>query len=239
MKPATVDEAVMLQAGAAVKRAIGQSMIKEDGDHTGGRFELAEADDMEDAAANFLDPLSHVTGRHSVGNGGELVLRTREAMARVPGIIDTLRESPDVLNTTASRERLELAGNVGVLTIGVDAAQTIGARNSLEKMLAHQMAATHSLAMRFGSRAADMLRRHESAPGNQALSVEACRLANTTARLMGAYQDGLVALERFRRGGRQTVKVVHQTVAVAPGGQAVVAGSMKTGGHKRRGSVAK
>jgi hypothetical protein len=194
---------------------------------------------MEVAAATFLDPMTHVTGPHSVGNGGELVVRTQEAVARVPGIIDTLRESPDMLNALASRERLELAGNVGALTMGVDAAQTIGARNSLEKMLAHQMAATHSLAMRFGSRAAGLLQRHEHLPGNQALSIEACRLANTAARLMGAYQDGLVAFERFRRGGRQTVKVVHQTVAVAPGGQAVVAGSMKTGGHKRRGRGSK
>jgi hypothetical protein len=46
---------------------------------------------------------------------------------------------------------------------------------------------------------------------------------------MVAYRDGLLALDRTRRGGRQTVRVVHQHVAVAPGGQAVVAGSMKAG----------
>ena len=36
---------------------------------------------------------------------------------------------------------------------------------------------------------------------------------------------GWLALDRIRRGGKQTVTVVHQNVAVGPGGQAVVAGS--------------
>jgi hypothetical protein len=233
MTPISADEAWKLKTNAAVKRAVGKAMIEEDGDVTGGRFELAEARDMEAAAGAFLDPGKHVTGPHEVGNGGELVLRTAEAMGSVPGIVDTLRESPDVLNTTASRDRLELAGDVGVLSMSVDASESIKARNSLEKMFAHEMAAAHSLAMRFAARSSDLLRRQEMAPANQTLSVEACRLANTAARLMGVYQDGLVALERFRRGGRQTVEVVHQTVAVAAGGQAVVAGSVKARGRKR------
>ena len=33
--------------------------------------------------------------------------------------------------------------------------------------------------------------------------------------MMGSFQDGLLTLERIRRGGKQTVKVVHQHVAVA------------------------
>jgi hypothetical protein len=76
----------------------------------------------------------------------------------------------------------------------------------------------------------------------QAYSVEAARLANAGARMMSAYTDALLALDRVRRGGKQTVKVIHQHVAVGPGGQAVVAGSMKTGGprgHRRRGRTPK
>jgi len=241
MQPRTVDEAMRLSSGAALKRAIGKEMLQ-GGDITGGRFALAEAESMDAAAERFLDPLSHVTGHHEVGNGGELVVRTQEAQANVPGIIDTLRETPDMLNATASRERLELAGGVNALTLGVDAAESIKARNSLEKMLAHEMAAAHSLAMRFGARASALVDRLEHAPAhhNQTLSVEACRLANTSARMMASFQEALVALERFRRGGRQTVKVVHQTVAVGPGGQAVVAGSLKqAGGHKSKGRVKK
>jgi hypothetical protein len=69
------------------------------------------------------------------------------------------------------------------------------------------------------------------------MAIEACRLANASARMMGAFQDGLLALDRVRRGGRQTVKVVHvhQQVAVGPGGRAVVAGgSVKTKGRGPR-----
>jgi hypothetical protein len=58
--------------------------------------------------------------------------------------------------------------------------------------------------------------------------------------MMGAFQDGLLALDRIRRGGKQTVKVVHQHVAVGPGGQAVVAaGGVKGGGRKTRGQARK
>jgi hypothetical protein len=122
---------------------------------------------MSDEMARFrdiLDPLTHVTGPQPVGNGGELVVATQEAMNNIPGIIETLRQSPDMVNALASRERLELASAAGegtgtdVLTLAVDAADTIKARNSLEKMLAHQLAAMHALAMKFSERAQSMLR---------------------------------------------------------------------------------
>jgi hypothetical protein len=57
-------------------------------------------------------------------------------------------------------------------------------------------------------------------------SIEACRMANTAARLMDAYQRGLLTLDRLRNGGRQMVTVQH--VNVAAGGQAVVAGAVGT-----------
>jgi hypothetical protein len=54
-------------------------------------------------------------------------------------------------------------------------------------------------------------------------SVEACRLANASARMMGSFQDGMRALDRVRRGGKQTVTVKHvvQHVTVEDGGQGV------------------
>jgi len=55
---------------------------------------------------------------------------------------------------------------------------------------------------------------------------EACRTANMAARLMDAYQRGLLTLERMRNGGRQVVTVQH--VNVTPGGQAVLAGAVGT-----------
>ena len=44
-------------------------------------------------------------------------------------------------------------------------------------------------------------------------SIEAARMANTAARLMDAYQRGLLTLDRMRNGGRQVVTVQHQTSA--------------------------
>src|ERR1017187_5454211 len=44
------------------------------------------------------------------------------------------------------------------------------------------------------------------------------------------YQAGFFTLQKIRTGGKQTVVVQH--VRVADGGQAVIAGSMKTGGPR-------
>jgi hypothetical protein len=45
-------------------------------------------------------------------------------------------------------QRLEAALEVGVLRSAVDAAHTAQAKNSLEKMLCHQMAAVHHMGFR-------------------------------------------------------------------------------------------
>jgi hypothetical protein len=95
--------------------------------------------------------------------------------------------------------------------------------------------------MKFIEKAAMLLNRFDlglsglrPASDLQINSVEAARLANAGARMMSAYQDGLLAVDRIRRGGRQTVKVIHQHVAVGPGGQAVVAGTLKGRGSKTK-----
>ena len=210
-------------------------MIDEGHDHTGGRFELAEADSMEAIAAGFMDVGAHVTGQVRPGNGGEVIVATHEAQGSIPGVIDTVRENQDMLTASASRQRLELAGNA--LTLAVDAAESIQPRSSLEKMLAHQLAASHRLGMLFADNAASMVERHKYG-GGAALSIEAGRQANAAARMFASFQEGLLALDRIRRGGRQTVKVVHQHVQVGPGGQALVAaGGVKGRGHKQGGKV--
>jgi hypothetical protein len=238
--PKTVAEAVDLLSRAAQKRAIADSLAQEANDTTGGGiFERAEAAAMEKQAQAYFDLASHTTGPVAVGNGGELVVPTKEAWQSIPGVICTVRDTPDMLTATASRQRLELTGNS--LPMAVDAAESIGAKNSLEKMLAHELAAAHRLAMNMAEQSARLVerfdRQHETLGRfNPALAVEAARLANASARMMGAFQDGLLALDRIRRGGKQTVKVVHQHVAVGPGGQAVVAaGGVKGGGPKTRG----
>jgi hypothetical protein len=101
-------------------------------------------------------------------------------------------------------------------------------------MLAHQLATLHRLGMLAAGKASDLLERH--GPLNQVTSVEAARLMNAAKGVFTAYQDGFMAFGKIRRGGKQTVKVVHQHVAVGPGGQAVVAaGGVKGRGSKTRG----
>jgi hypothetical protein len=204
----TTDDALRLQATAAVMRA-GAHAIERTGDIGGAMMERLEAGDMEAAAARYLDPLSHTTRPLVPGNGGEALLMTPDMASDDPRLVDTLTSAPDVLNAEASRARLELASKAGALVLGVDLAETIKARNSLERMLAHQLAALHQLAMRSAGCAGDLLRQHAHT-ANQAQSIEAARHATTAAKLMAAFQDGYVALDRVRRGGKQTVKVIYQ-----------------------------
>lgn len=120
------------------------------------------------------------------------------------------------------------------VALGVDAAESIGASNSIEKMLAHQMAVSHETALRLMDRALSYEGGGRSM--REGDSVEACRLANTAARLMSAFNDGAATLQRLRNGGNQTVTVQH--VNVASGAQAVI-GNVQAGGRRRRGSKSK
>jgi hypothetical protein len=127
--------------------------------------------------------------------------------------------------------------------LAVDTADSIKARNSLERMKAHQLATLHRLGMKFASNAETLLSQIDlgisgwrPASELQAASVEAARLGNAAVRAFAAYNEGWQALDRIRRGGKQTVTVVHQNVAVGPGGQAVVAGAVRGGGPGGKGT---
>ena len=141
-------------------------------------------------------------------------------------IRETLREGADRIAEDASLRRTDLLmqPSFNAVAMGIDAAEAIGAGNSLEKMLAHQMAVAHEATMRLMDQALSFEARQDS--------VESCRLANTAARLMGVFQDGLLTLQRLRSGGNQTVTVQH--VNVQAGAQAVI-GNVGTGGRKRGG----
>jgi hypothetical protein len=127
--------------------------------------------------------------------------------------------SPDTAAIAASIERTELLtqGYTDVLALGIDAAQSIGGHNSLEKMLAHQMALAHKTAFQLTDRA--MQERD---------TVEMARLINAAARMMSVYQQAMLTLNRLRTGGNQTVTVQHVNIN---GGQAVVTGTMQAGGR--------
>lgn len=133
-------------------------------------------------------------------------------------ILETLDYPRDV-NLEASKSRTELADRAWILPMALDAADSIQAQNSLEKMLAHQMAVCHDQAMRLMGKVNRVYKD----------SIEIQRLINCSVRLMNTYQQALHTLHKLRTGGRQTVIVQHQYVDVR-GGQAVVAGNVETTG---------
>ena len=219
----TPEAAVKAQAEAKRKRSVAKALAK-DGDITGARFELAEAADLDRAAAAILDPGTALPGPLVAGRGGELVATTKENMTARPGLVDTAKNDPDMLTAAASVARLDLVAEAGALSVGVDAAETIQASNSLEKMLAHQMGVAHTMAMKFAANAQDELLGYKNCGQRHPhRSIEAARMANVAARLMETYQRAALTLLRLRNGGRQVVTV--QRVSIS-GGRAIVAGAV-------------
>jgi hypothetical protein len=217
-------DAVKLQIKAQKHRRVADHLQAE-GDLVGPRFERAEAERLERKAELALDPVMHTTGPLTVGNGGEMAIGTK---AMRP-FVDTVRERPDMLAVDASARRMELADKANALTLGIDAAATIQAENSVEKMLMHQMASAHTLAMELQAEARELLRAYKRTGYiHQQLSIEAGRLFNVAARMMDSFQSGMLTIQKVRSGGKQVLVVQH--VSVGDGGQAMVAGQVKLRG---------
>jgi hypothetical protein len=179
--------------------------------------------------------------RTEIGAGRELIDRE---MADIPGLVDTV-EHPDYVAADASRHRLELANQANALEIALDAADSINAKDSLEKMLVHEMAVIHAGMMKATARFNEELDAAGVIDPNkrEAANVRACRLAAAISRMSGTFQQAVLMLQRKRTGGNQhvTVKHIHQQVNVTEGGQAVVAGETVTRGQgeRRRGMIEK
>ena len=99
-----------------------------------------------------------------------------------PRITDTLAGMPGRLAVDAARQRLSITSRLGVGVLAEDMAQTIQATNSLERMLADQLAAAHAAAMRMLAQADTMRRRYEQCEFSRpTLNIEANRLTNAAA----------------------------------------------------------
>ncbi len=178
-------------------------------------------------------PLPEVQTRH--GAGTELVPMEQFAEDACPIVIDTL-EKPDYVAADASRERLELLEQAGVLTSGLDTADSIQARDSMERMMSHQLAMLHASTMKLAvqlNRGIERMDAHSANPAARATAnVEACRLAGALSRLSTTYQSGLAAMQRLRSGGKQTYIFQHNHVG--NGGQAVIGGNVSGGRGSRK-----
>ena len=191
---------------------------------------LGDLDEGQDIESTSRTPVPDSRAVRTVGS--ELLLKeSRTDIRTTEGFRDTVT-NPDYVTADASLNRLKLAENAGVLELALDAADTIGAKNSLEKMLAHQMAVLHQQIMKTNLRLEAMNTLFPHRMPEQQRNVESCRLMGAMARLATAYQSGMLTLQRVRSAGRQTVVVKHtvQHVHVNQGGQAVVAGKMSKGG---------
>ena len=186
---------------------------------------LQEAERLEAEAAALLQP------------AGIPVVRAGEVLAMPDGsgplseIKNTLcNPNQAAVDASVMRTELLLMPHTDLVAMAVDAAESARADNSFEKMLAHQLALVHVLAMKTGARALEFEKRQS--PYGEGFkredSVELGRLTNALGRLTSTFQEGLLTLQRLKTGASQTVTVRHVTVEA--GGQAVI-GNVKTGGR--------
>jgi len=166
-------------------------------------FEM-EANKLEREAEQLDTPSQSLV----VGSGGEIINPPGKGIILRDTLID---EELDNTAVDASRQRLQLLRKLDIIAPALDAANSIIAENSLEKMLAHQIAACHHLGMGLCAEAQEC----------RDPAIQAKKLS-LGIRFMDTFQRGLETLTRLRTGGQQHIVVKHQQVNVSEGAQAVV-----------------
>lgn len=131
------------------------------------------------------------------------------------GVNEALK-SPNKVSLNASIDRMEMLKETNLLDLGLATAHDVKARNSIEQMLAHQLSAAHKYAMQSF---ADMDKHHDP--------VNKIKFGNLAVRLMDTFGRNSLVLERLQNGNNQTMTVQHVNVQ----GQAVITGSVQTGGR--------
>ena len=137
------------------------------------------------------------------GSGGEII--PPEDFGLI-GLELSLKE-PDLLDAEVTIKRTDLADKAGVFEMAIEAAESSKAKNSVQRMQAHQLALAHKYAMEL---MADASRQRDP--------IIKVKLMNCSARLMEAYSKGALALQRLQTGASQVVQVQHVQV----NGQAVI-----------------
>ena len=222
----------LVRADATKRRARARQM-SERGDHHGAKRMSHDAAFLERQADRLCDPLQVVGSPLSPGIGGEMCSADFEKPTPYQ---DEVRQPPDLLAAEATEHRLALTGKVSgaALTLGLEMTESIGARNALERNLAHQIAVMHELGMTLAARASSFaasIQSFASEPRQQVQSIETARMARAAARALEASQHGMLTLEKLRNGGQQLVTV--QYVNVQEGGAAVIAGRLDRGEDRK------
>jgi hypothetical protein len=139
----------------------------------------------------------------------ESVILNGEAVPRSAGHLKDTLADPDLAAIESSETRGRLLHLNNVVALGVDVANTALASNTHEKLISHQVALAHKVAMEQANQAL-----HERDP-----TIEIKRL-QVAARMINIAQQGVLTLQKLKTGGTQNVVVQH--VHVASGGQALV-----------------
>jgi hypothetical protein len=189
-----------------------------------------EGEALEQEAAELMVPLTTPEIRM-----GEVLPESQTDTALA---VRSTLEDPDqaAVDASVGRTNLLLSDSLDVMALGLDAANSINAQNSLEKMLAHQMTAAHKASFRMLDKSMAMLDRASTwrnPQSQQTATVESARLMNAASRMMVTFQKGLQTLQKIRTGGNQTMTVQH--VHLEEGAQAHF-GPVKTGGNAEGGS---
>jgi hypothetical protein len=172
------------------------------------------AGEIEDAVSHSNLASWHGQAVRSLRTEGERFARSVDVVngevvpSKDSWLKDTLAD-PNLQAIDSSLTRTRMLEVNDVTALALDASNTVQAENSVEKMLAHQMALSHKVAFEQACKA-----QIERDP-----NVELRRL-QITARMMTASQDAALALQKLKTGGTQNVVVQH--VNVQAGGQAVV-----------------
>lgn len=194
-----------------------------------GRHE--EAQELEMEAKSYLYPADKV----KTGAGNEtLPQHTTGIEGYHASQIKSTLENPSQVNLDASQSRLELLQQTGILELGLDVAESIDAKNSIEKMLAHQAAACHKMALQLLIKSEEYRATGVETEKIERLNIEAqTRYINTARRLMDTFQRILTTIQKLRTGGQQTVTVQHVQVHNA-GDHAQTLINRERGGGSRR-----
>ena len=194
MEPTNARAAIKLQEQSHRKRATASTT-----DPIRRACDLGEADDLTSQSVALMTPPEPL---HR-GLGGEVIPAIEQGL---PGL-EVALNSPNLLDAEVTIQRTQLADRAGVFEMAIEASESIKAKNSIQRMQAHQLALAHKYAMELMADAS-----------KQRDPIIKVKLMNCSARLMDAYSKGALALQRLQQGANQIVQVQHVQVH----GQAVI-----------------
>ena len=163
------------------------------------QFDLGEARLLKEESTDLLTPSQPLVS----GLGGEIVPPYELGL----GGLELALKEPDLLDAEVTIKRTDLAEKAGVFEMAIEASESVKAKNSIQRMQAHQLALAHKYAMELMADAS-----------KQRDPIFKVKLMNCSARLMETYSKGALALQRLQSGASQVVQVQHVQV----NGQAVI-----------------